>query len=407
MFVSKKENFREQSTYANFTAEDLLNDAFFLECMKHPTTETEKYWQEVVGQSFVLQQDISLAKNILSALSLNKKEMGASEFSLLRERILKSNKETQKTRKLLILKRMAVAASIFLAFFSSYYYLFYDKQDPGQSIVEIASLLRPAEAPENITILRNTSQDIVVPDQNVEIEYTQSGDIKINSELINNEESDQALIEYNQLIVPVGKRSSISLPDGTTLWLNSGSRLIYPSVFAKNKREVYLDGEMFLSVAPDKDRPFIVATNKIEIEVLGTMFNITAYEQDKEQSVVLVSGAVSVKGKGKEEIRMKPNERLLVSDDKSSLTVVNTSFYTSWKDGRYMYESEKLGVILDKLSRYYGKEIYYDETVKSLLCSGSLNLKEDFISIIKGMQKVIPFEYHESKGKIIIQMSNQ
>ena len=68
-------------------------------------------------------------------------------------------------------------------------------------------------------------------------------------------------ISYNQLFVPLGKNSSITFADGTKVWVNAGTRLVYPTTFVKNQREIYVEGEVYLEVAPDKNRPFIVRTD--------------------------------------------------------------------------------------------------------------------------------------------------
>lgn len=79
--------------------------------------------------------------------------------------------------------------------------------------------------------------------------------------------------------VPAGNRSKLLLPDGTTIWLNSNTRLQYPLIFANGKREIMLDGEAYLKVAKSKE-PFIVKTNKYNVQVLGTTFSVTAYAAD-------------------------------------------------------------------------------------------------------------------------------
>ena len=81
-------------------------------------------------------------------------------------------------------------------------------------------------------------------------------------------------------IVPVGRRSSITFADGTRLWVNSGSKVVYPVKFAKEKREIFVEGEIYLHVSRDEQKPFIVKTHQMDIKVLGTQFNVTAYENE-------------------------------------------------------------------------------------------------------------------------------
>lgn len=84
--------------------------------------------------------------------------------------------------------------------------------------------------------------------------------------------------EYNQIIVPKGKRSQIVLADNSKIWINSGSKVIYPRAFEGKYREIYVEGEVYLNVTHDTSKPFIVNTSGFEVRVLGTSFNISAYK---------------------------------------------------------------------------------------------------------------------------------
>ena len=153
---------------------------------------------------------------------------------------------------------------------------------------------------------------IPISGQESQIEYDAKGTVAVNSEKIadvslNSANTSKRLSEFNQLIVPNGKRSTLILEDGTKLWVNAGSRIVYPVTFADKKREIYVNGEVFLEVTPDKKRPFIVKTKEIDVQVLGTSFNVMAYETDESSSVVLVTGAVQVDTKDDEDFRLEPN----------------------------------------------------------------------------------------------------
>lgn len=115
-----------------------------------------------------------------------------------------------------------------------------------------------------------------------------------NQVTINADSTAQPTAAYNTLLVPYGRRSKVQLEDGTVVQLNAGSRLVYPSSFDKNKREVFLEGEAFFEVAPNAGAPFFVYTSNMETEVLGTSFNISAYKDDTRKSIVLVTGSVQL-----------------------------------------------------------------------------------------------------------------
>ena len=143
------------------------------------------------------------------------------------------------------------------------------------------------------------------------IDVTISNDQRIAVKKENSTDADEISIDrnsINRLVVPYGKRSKVMLPDGTQIWLNAGSTLIFPSTFDKKTREVKLRGEMYAEVAHDPDRPFLVKTDKLDLKVYGTDFNLSAYE-DADPWVVLVNGSVGIKAGGGKEMRLQPRER--------------------------------------------------------------------------------------------------
>ena len=200
------------------------------------------------------------------------------------------------------------------------------------------------------------------------------------------------------MIIPYGKRSTITFSDGTKAWVNSGTRLVYPVEFKKEQREVFVVGEIYIEVAEDKARPFIVKTSDIEVKVLGTKFNVSAYESDKTKNVVLVSGSVKVSAKSsnKDDVLLSPNQMYSVTNGVAGVKNVDVNKYIMWIDGLYYFESAKLGDILNRLSRYYGKIIIYDNTVAELRCTGKLDMKDEMQEILQGLTHTVPISYKQN-----------
>lgn len=111
-----------------------------------------------------------------------------------------------------------------------------------------------------------------------------------------------------------GSKSKIELPDGTQVWLNSGSQLIYNDAYGKELREIHLSGEAFFDVAKDAEHPFIIHANELDIKVLGTAFNVRAYPDDKRTEAALIRGLIEVsfKGRPSDRLYLKPNEKISV-----------------------------------------------------------------------------------------------
>jgi len=116
---------------------------------------------------------------------------------------------------------------------------------------------------------------------------------------ISTQESKELAIAQQELFVPAGQRARITLPDGSTVWLNAGSRLLYPSVFGE-ERKVSLTGEGYFDVAKNPEKPFIVSTGSIDIKALGTEFNVYNYSKAEYISTTLIDGSVKVYRTGDE-----------------------------------------------------------------------------------------------------------
>ncbi|WP_159637233.1 FecR family protein [Sphingobacterium composti Ten et al. 2007 non Yoo et al. 2007] len=202
---------------------------------------------------------------------------------------------------------------------------------------------------------------------------------------------------YNQLITPYGKRSTITFSDGTKAWVNAGTKLIYPNQFSKETREIYVNGEIYIEVSEDKNRPFIVKTKRMDITVLGTKFNVSAYEADNANSVALLSGSVHIAADiHQKDVILKPDQLYSNIDGKPSIKKADASMYALWIQGLYHYESEALGNIIKRLERYYGAKISCDNQVATLICSGKLDLKDNLDILLTDLTRALPINYRKN-----------
>lgn len=180
--------------------------------------------------------------------------------------------------------------------------------------------------------------------------------------------------------------------------------MIYPTKFADNKREIFVEGEIYLDVVHDDDKPFIVKTKTMEVRDLGTQFNVTAYENGTSTDVVLVEGEVEVNIKGRKKSTLVPSQLLRYdySNDKTYIQRVNTEDYVAWKDGYYSFKHQKMDVVLEKLCKYYGIKINWDDKVSQLTCSGKLDLKDDLDRVFQVLEQAAPIEIKQTNEYINI-----
>lgn len=199
------------------------------------------------------------------------------------------------------------------------------------------------------------------------ISHTADGNILVNNEQV------IAVSDFISVVVPYGKRTIIEFEDKTTAWVNSGTKITYPKKFQKKNREIYMNGEIYIEVSKDAERPFHVNAENLEVEVLGTKFNVNAFSQEAIASVVLIEGSVKVHGDAGEEMLI-PGQGYFEKDGTTEVVPVDTYNYTCWKDQEIRLLDEPFDVLLRKISRYYGVEIDSPTTMNSLRFEGVLDL---------------------------------
>ncbi|MHB9054937.1 MAG: FecR family protein [Paludibacteraceae bacterium] len=212
----------------------------------------------------------------------------------------------------------------------------------------------------------------------------------------------QTDVAFQEVTSPYGTKSTIVLPDGSNVWLNSGSKLKFPTRFTNKCRNVYLVGEGFFKVKSDKKNPFIVHTNFIDVKATGTEFNVDAYNEDSITSVSLKEGTVDILY-GKNEIRkMKPDEHLVFNHRKKiyNLVTANTSYICAWKDGVLAFRDEPLGDVFKRISRTYNVDIVVkDNAIANQLYRATFE-KESLDQILRLLQLSAPIKYKRTSREL-------
>lgn len=233
----------------------------------------------------------------------------------------------------------------------------------------------------NISLVLSENKQIEI-ENDAEIQYNQSGSVTINSRTAPSTTDNQTQENLlNQIIVPKGKRTHIILSDGTKMYVNAASHVIYPTRFSKGQREIAVEGEVYLEVAHNPEVPFIVRTKGLEVKVLGTVFNLNAYKEN-DISVVLVNGRVEINSPSKEKMILNPSQKACLKDGVMTKEQVDVTKYICWKDNVMILESKTLSQVLDDLSRYYGVDIEYDNRIADRKLSGKLDLCENIEEVL-------------------------
>lgn len=196
---------------------------------------------------------------------------------------------------------------------------------------------------------------------------------------------DEAVAGLNTVIVPRGGSYTVNLADGTTVNLNSDSRITYPANFSGDLRQVRLEGEAYFTVARS-DVPFVVATRLGEVKVYGTQFNVRQYADETVIKTTLVEGSVSYRNDLIPETKLTPNQQLTYVEGEPAFTVeqVNTESCTAWRNDILCFEDETLYDIMRTLARWYDIEFTFaDPELSAKRLSGRLGRYAGFDSFVK------------------------
>lgn len=393
--------------YRDYTAVDFLNDESFLRWISEPTQKENDFWNNFLKTHPYKKADIKEATLVFKLFYSRENKLALNEQYDLWKKIQDEAKNSKRT---IFLKLAQYAAILILVFFSGAvtYYLY---QNGGQQYqYELAET--PQTTKDEAMIVLSDGSQISLEKQMSQISYSQNGQqLIVNNDTITQKTpTDGGLI--NKIIIPYGKKSMIMLSDGTKVWLNAGSQLIYPSVFSEKTRQVMLVGEAFFDVAKNTEKPFVVRTTDISIHVLGTRFDISAYPEDKLIQTVLAEGKINLTYSGKGilnreySVEMKPNQMVVVnkSTGESRSQTVDVSKFVSWKDGMLEFEKVDLIRALKQVERYYNVRIQLaNPLIGSFKLSGKLDLKEEPEEVLNVIKLTVPIDWQKkSNGDFII-----
>jgi len=381
---------------------DFLKDRQFIRWQLAPDEELDAHWKEFIEKNPDLINELQRAIEYLKTNGLNKNRFSDAERAHLLNRIqwtIEQSAKKAKTRRIIqlsVASCAAIALLIGLNFFISQKNGIYSSAE--QEVI-VGNLLNN----EDIQLI--TEEDSLSFQNDVQMEFDESGKAKITQ--VDREDKTVALTKskQNTLIVPYGKRSTIILADGSKVWLNSGSVLVFPAQFTGNKREVRLaSGEMYIEVAPDRQRPFHVRTSNFNVKVYGTKFNVSAYA-DSPKSVVLVEGRVSLQTASRKETFLSPSERAVYSDNGTILTQkVDVDQFISWKNGYLEFDKTPMTEVLKQVGRYYNLSFDFDNDVnlQKRTCSGKIYLSENLDNVMATVGLLSATTYTRKENQIFI-----
>ena len=379
-------------------AHDILSDENF--SIKSLTDSTEN----------ADKKEIQIAQIIYSYLVSQKNTSRDEEKEQIKRRIKLSIQDNYPKSRYII-TRWAVAASILIVTLSVW--LFQDRLSKTAEITEFVQTFNDVK-PDSITnILLQDGRKVLISQKESHIAYDKNGEnIVVDSIRTISQQVKAEELVFNTLVVPYGKRTQITLSDGSKVWLNSGSKLVYPANI-EEQRTVYIEGEAIFEVTHSEKHPFLVVTKDFEIKVLGTVFNVSAYPDDMISSTVLEKGKIELAPTqknlfNKEKLTILPGTMAVFNPTEKAFhqQKVNASNYMSWRDGYFIFKDEPLEKIIKKLERYYNVEIVIqNKNLGKEEFSGNLNLKNTPEEVLSVIAETTPFSIKHENQKLNINLN--
>jgi transmembrane sensor len=278
--------------------------------------------------------------------------------------------------------RIAAAAAVLLVvglgvFFYNYYTNTLRHPDAGQDLGLAGHDLNPGSNKAYLILsngkrvsLTDAANGAIAKEAGVEI--TKTADGKVVYAPRHPEFSSGSRTGYSDVLntieTPKGGQYQVRLPDGSKVWLNAASKLIYPvSFIGRGQREVTLSGEAYFEIAKDKSHPFHVKTLKQDVEVLGTHFNINSYADEPNTKTTLLEGSVKVN-----DAILKPGQQSVLAGGKIKVIPADLEEAVAWKNGLFRFENADLPTVMRQIARWYDVDIVYPAQIPAGTFTGEV-----------------------------------
>lgn len=215
-------------------------------------------------------------------------------------------------------------------------------------------------------------------------------------------------VQYYEVTADRGQKSSVTLPDGSVVHLNSASKICYSSDYNGKNRNIVLDGEAYFEVAHNAEVPFVVNANGLNIKVLGTKFNVSAYPDNPFVEATLVEGSILAYD-GQKELTLRPLEKVKYDKEDASLRKFNANpnHLVPWLDGEMYFNNNTLDEVARILERMYKVNIIFsDESVKQYSYTGLVH-NNSLRNVLDLIAATSPVEYKIYNDTVKIRRSTK
>jgi transmembrane sensor len=317
--------------------------------------------------------------------------------------------------------KYAAAAALLLMVAGSYYFFSTNgKQSGNDQLSNNNTATQAGPSHKNKAILTLSNGEEIVLDASVNGKLAQQKGATVikpaDGQIIYQQQdslpASQQTTEFNTVATPRGGEYTITLPDGTKVWLNAASSITFPTAFRGTDRTVTIQGEAFLDVAKNASQPFRVKVRDAIIDVLGTQFNVNAYHDEPVSRTTLLEGSIRLT-KGAESKILKPGQQVIFRERDQTLTLAanaDTEQVIAWKNGAFDFRNQDLESVMKQVSRWYNMDIAYEGRKPAVKILGMMGRDTDLNTLLKSLEltsgvrfKVVTSGSSSKPGTIIVQ----
>ena len=355
-----------------------------LQQWREESSENEQLYGSVMNTGYIVQKSREVANVDIVNGYMN---------------VLQKRKRNVRVRR--IRRIVSVAAGVVLPLLAVV--LWYGTRQKSDVPEQVASVIRHGEVKAELVLADGTTR--ILSSGVTDSLFVQQGASIVVQDQGVSYQGDSSVVEerYNTLRVPRGGEYSITLSDGTIVYLNAESELRYPVKFVGEDRRVYLFGEAYFDVVHDKAHPFVVDVKNSTVRVLGTSFDVRAYADEDEVLTTLVQGSVRFSA-GKESVILGPGEQAVL--DKSGRVEtreVDTYLYTAWKDGVFAFKRQRLEEIMKVVARWYDVNVFWENvSQKEVTFTGKMKRYDDFSKVVEMLEMTGNTEFMIKENNIFI-----
>lgn len=377
--------------YKNFNTDDFLNDAFFIEWVKHRTPVSNAFWQKWMDENhanLTLMKDAELQLTaFLSAQNIEQEEGARDQVW---GRIMQTLQfGTVKNTRSRYGWWTAAAAAVLIVVSGVWFFTQHSKNREPLTAISNGTEISPGSNKAVLTLANGRQIELDSANTGMLISENGVQVIQMNEGIAYEATEMTTKIEYNTITTPRGGQYKVVLADGSQVWLNAESSLRFPTAFTGKERSVEMEGEAFFEVAEDTLLPFVVHTGGMQVQVLGTEFNVNGYDDQNVIRTTLVEGKVEVRADdqvanllpGEQASLQKLNRQLSSAGD------VDVEQIIAWKNGYFSFHDADLKQVMQQISRWYDIEVQYESQVPARKFEGIIPRNSELNIVLKILEE--------------------